>query len=226
MKPAPQLQSNTQQTIKTRKASVSDHPACFADIYQDEVNIAVWQRNLFASLEAEVKQLLDTCKNYQASLVVTPNNVIPKLIQADGRVQKLASLCHDISEHVEMFCLLFGIKQAGLRLAILDQAMCPRFHVDMVPCRLVTTYCGVATEWLPHNKADRSKLGKGNMGLVDEESGLYQSERDIQKLQPGDVALLKGESWQGNNNAGLIHRSPQLPAGEKRLLLTLDFYNG
>lgn len=55
---------------------------------------------------------------------------------------------------VDMFCCLFELKRAGLRLTVLDRAMCPRFHVDRVPCRLVTTYLGAATEWLPHTVAD------------------------------------------------------------------------
>ncbi|WP_428354217.1 DUF1826 domain-containing protein [Methyloprofundus sp.] len=38
-------------------------------------------------------------------------------------------------------------------------------------------------------------------------------------------ALLKGERWEGNENAGLVHRSPAINEGERRLLLTLDFMN-
>jgi hypothetical protein len=37
--------------------------------------------------------------------------------------------------------------------------------------------------------------------------------------------LLKGERWQGNEGRGLVHRSPPLVAGERRLLLTLDWLN-
>jgi hypothetical protein len=103
--------------------------------------------------------------------------------------------------------------------------MCPRFHVDRVPCRLVSTYHGIATEWLPHNKADRSKLGMGSNGLIDRQSGLYKNDEDIQKLNFGDVALLKGECWEGNEGAGLIHRSPSVAENEKRLLVTIDFDN-
>ena len=63
------------------------------------------------------------------------------------------------------------------------------------------------------------------MGLTDDKSGLYQSEQDINQIAAGDVAMLKGELWQGNENAGLVHRSPQVQTGETRLLLTLDFMN-
>ena len=103
--------------------------------------------------------------------------------------------------------------------------MCPRFHVDWVPCRLITTYLGVATEWLPHNDADRSKLGTGNMGKPDELSDLFDSSSAIKQLNCGDIALLKGEIWENNEGAGLIHRSPQLSGGSRRLLLTIDFIN-
>ena len=101
--------------------------------------------------------------------------------------------------------------------------MCPKFHVDKIPCRLVTTYQGIATEWLPHRVVNRTKLGSGSNGLSDSESGLYQQESDIQQLTSGEVALLKGENWYANERAGLVHRSPQIPDGEHRLLLTLDF---
>lgn len=47
----------------------------------------------------------------------------------------------------------------------------------------------------------------------------------IRQLQSGDVALLKGENWIGNEGAGIIHRSPQPPQGTRRLILTLDWLN-
>ena len=135
----------------------------------------------------------------------------------------MVEVSENIAELVDMFCYLFELKEAAIRLKVLDQAMCPKFHVDRVPCRLVTTYQGIATEWLPHEVLDHTKLGWGSNGLADSESGLYQSESDIQQLGCGDVALLKGTLWEGNENAGLVHRSPVLPANEKRLILTLDF---
>ena len=88
---------------------------------------------------------------------------------------------------------------------------------------LITTYLGVATEWLPHHNADRSRLGIGNQGKPDEESGIMNSDKDIKYLNQGDVALLKGEAWEGNEGSGLIHRSPTLDSNSRRLLLTIDF---
>ena len=93
--------------------------------------------------------------------------------------------------------------------------MYPRFHVDHVPLRLISTYAGVASEWLEEGGMDRRRLG-------DAQAEPRDSER-IQRLQAGWVALAKGEKWSGNEGAGLIHRSPTPPPGERRLLLTLDW---
>lgn len=216
-------QIELQQPSNSRQAIISDHPSVFTEIYQQDVNIAIWQRELTLDVKTCVKKLLDFNDQYATTLIVTPKNIHKKLTEEDSELINAQALCDDIAELVDMFCLLYELKQVGLRLSTLDRAMCPRFHVDKVPCRLVCTYHGVATEWLPHNLVDRSKLGTGNKGLADEESGIYRNNQDINRLNTGDVAMLKGEIWQGNQNAGLVHRSPQVKVGEKRLLLTLDF---
>jgi hypothetical protein len=101
--------------------------------------------------------------------------------------------------------------------------MCPRFHIDKLGCRLVSTYQGPGTEWLSNDDVDRSKLGAGNMGLSDDVSGLYSQAADIQQVNKGDIVLLKGEGWYGNEGLGAVHRSPAVAPGEKRVVLTLDF---
>lgn len=106
-----------------------------------------------------------------------------------------------------------------------NSAMCPKFLVDRIPCRLVTTYHGAATEWLPNEVVDRSKLGHGSDGKPDHESGLFGSSDDIKQLAIGDVALLKGDFWQGNEGKCLVHRSPGGVKDSRRLFLTMDFVN-
>ncbi len=207
---------------KSRKAAISDHPSIFADIYQDDVNIAIWQRDLSDDIKACAKSLLRSHSLFEEKLIVTPDNAYLKLLNTESKLKNFDAFCLDIAELVNMFCLLHDLEKAGLRLAMLDTAMCPRFHVDRVLCRLICTYHGTATEWLMHDKVDRRKLGGGNNGQADEKSGHFANEKDINHLMTGDVAMLKGELWRGNNNAGLVHRSPDVPKGEKRLLLTLD----
>lgn len=78
--------------------------------------------------------------------------------------------------------------------------------------RLLTTYAGSGSQWLEEGVIDRSRL-QLDQPAVD----------NIRQLAAGDVALLKGEKWIGNEGAGLIHRSPLTAPGERRLLLSLDW---
>jgi hypothetical protein len=217
----------------TRRAITGDTPEVLTDIYQNATNMVIWQRQLSNELVVAIGDLLYAKPTLQTSLVVTPKSVFSSIHNALGETATSAVLAEDIAQLVDMFCCLFDLKRAGLRLTVLDRAMCPRFHVDKVPSRLVTTYQGIATEWLPHDRVDRSKLGFGSEGKPDEKSGIFQHPEDVHRLYKGEVALLKGESWEGNEGAGLVHRSPSMSANnesaqvnticESRLLLTLDF---
>ena len=200
-------------------------PNVLSDIYREDTNIVIWQRNLSNELTTAVSEFLQKNATKAAVLAVTPQNTHDVLRDTFRGSEALTTLSDDIALLVDMFCCLFDLKQAGLRLTILDRAMCPRFHFDRIPCRLVTTYQGIATQWLNHAVVDRSKLGAGNQGKSDEQSGLFNNIEDINRLSEGDVALLKGENWDEIQGTGLVHRSPPVSAGERRLLLTLDFIN-
>lgn len=196
-------------------------PSVLTSIYDEALNIAVWQRTLPPNLKQLVASFVEANPAFQTSMTVTPNNALPSLFDELGKIDVITPLAKDIAQLVDMFCCLFEQERVGLRLTVLSHAMCPRFHVDRVPCRLVTTYQGPATEWLTNVATDRSMLGHGHGGLPDHESGLYAGSDSIQQLTVGDVSLLKGEVWEGNEGAGLIHRSPSTDS--PRLLLTLDF---
>jgi len=207
---------------KTYRHGVKNkHPTILSDIYQSEINIAIWQRKLPATLQNSVKTFLTLNPIFQKKMILTPQDALSRVRESFNN--NMTEVSEDIAELVDMFCYLFELKQAAMRIKVLDRAMCPKFHVDRVPCRLVTTYQSIASEWLPHEVLDHTKLGWGSNGLPDNESGLYKSKSDIQQLNCGDVALLKGTLWEDNENAALVHRSPILPTNEKRLVLTLDF---
>lgn len=225
MSAAQTVEENTTPTVLNRRPVTGDDPAVFTDIYQESVNIVVLQRKLAADLDQAIAHVVASKPKLRASCTVTPESTFEAVQSSLGNSPATEALSEDIALLVDMFCCLFELKRAGLRLTVLDKAMCPRFHIDRVPCRLVTTYIGDTTQWLPHDCVDRSKLGHGSQGKPDDQSGLYQNSQDIQQLEPGDVALLKGELWYRNEGGGLVHRSPHTLKHSHRLLLTLDFIN-
>lgn len=209
--------------LKLRPASrqaLGEDIQVLTEVLRDEVNLAVWQRRLPAQVGGFAAALLargETLAQSMALELATPDSV-PDL---DGLVAQYADLpgqaafLADVAWLVRAYACLLDAERIGLRLRVLDKAMCPRFHVDHVPLRLITNYAGVGSDWLEEGAMPRSGLGQAGAEPQDETL--------IRHLDTGHVALAKGEKWQGNEGRGLIHRSPQPPAGERRLLLTLDW---
>ena len=202
-------------------------------IYEPSVNIAILQRNLLPEVTAYVSALM--CKPHKYSLKTSGNieqlmtevqRVFPfTLIGVSGEegCTSAAAFYADVYECLSMFSCLFDAEQIGLRIDTLDAPMCPRFHTDKGGVRFITTYCGPATEWLPDAAADRSVLGTAMASQIGTAGAIIENEHAIQCMQVGDLGLLKGELWEGNEGRGIIHRSPVI-AGQypKRLVMTCD----
>jgi hypothetical protein len=63
-------------------------------------------------------------------------------------------LREEIDEAVALLTDLLDCSNVGVRVATLDGPMCPKFHTDMVPCRLLITLEGPGTEWIAHDEVD------------------------------------------------------------------------
>lgn len=208
-----QLPKSTRQVLGTDLQVLSE-------VLHNDVNLAVWQRSLPVHIADFASALLAQGESLAQSITLElprddsePN--LTGLLAQYADLPGQAAFLADVAWLVRAFACLLDARTIGLRLRALDKAMCPRFHVDQVPLRLITSYAGAGSEWLEEVAMPRQWLGRAIAGAPDE--------RSIRHLQAGDVALAKGEKWQGNEGRGLIHRSPQLPAGQRRLLLTLDW---
>jgi len=153
------------QHYKNRRLSQSIESVVLADIYDENTDIAIWNRELPQSLRDTVADFVDTNPAHKTSVAMSPVDAQETLYGILGQLTS-REFCDDVATLVDMFCTLFELEQAGVRLSVLDNAMCPRFHMDRIPCRLITTYQGVATEWLHHDHVDRSKLGHGCNGMA------------------------------------------------------------
>lgn len=205
------------------RLALGDDADIFTRIYDPKINLAIWKRPSNPTLTSAAQNLLNAANSIQLRTTLPVERVGNYLSDSLPLFEHRQDLIDDISLISDMFACLFGLEHIGLRLASLDTAMCPKFHVDRVPCRLLSSYCGVGTEWLADEHVDRSKLGRGSMGLSDADSGLYSQAKAIQQFKTGEVGLLKGELWEGNEDAGLVHRSPPVEKEQARLLLSLDF---
>ena len=213
--------AKTEQESVERRAVFGSDLSVLSEIYQPDVNLSVWNREIDPEVQVEAEALIASNPSFNKSLGIRAHEA-PAAMEHLFPKQTYDALRADMTRLIDAFSYLFDLCEVGLRLAVLDKAMCPKFHVDKVPCRLITSYTGVATEWLPHNRVNRRFLGPNAPTSADSEQGICDP-RDIVTLGIGTVALLKGESWADNEGFGLVHRSPNVHNGIQRLLLTIDF---
>lgn len=199
-------------TSLCRTQVLSSDLSVLTHIYDDDVNLAVWQRTLSEPVERYTQWLLAQPMGFAWQEVIRSTDGANLAAQKLPDHSQRHDFIDDFAEVLEVFCCLFELEAVGVRLRVLDRATCPRFHTDRVPCRLITTYGGAGTEWLSNPEDCPLPQAPPPTAL-----------NAVQVMSGGEVALLKGDSWKGNEGLGLVHRSPQVIAPHKRLLLTLDF---
>ena len=66
------------------------------------------------------------------------------------------------------FCFFADYKRKVVCLALETSRGCKRYHIDNVPMRLLVTYYGRGTEWLPSDAADYDAYysGKNNKKIL------------------------------------------------------------
>jgi hypothetical protein len=191
------------------------HPSVLADIYQENCNLATWQRHLNSELSLDIKQLVSAKALFNLRSVLKPNDVLAWL-STQWKDINCDNLINDISQLSTMYADLFELEYVGLRLELVNKTVCPYFHIDKVVSRLVTTYFGPATEWLTEDNSNRFALQQRQYAAI------VKNEKLIKQANIGDVMLFKGDNWESRNVKPIIHRSPACQAHQRRLLLTLD----
>ena len=192
--------------------------AVLAELFDEAITIAIMQRQLGPALRASIAAQCAAQPWQLAWRGPADATLEQALIRSMPAAQQADALVSDVRLLAEAMACLFDVDAVGIRMRLLDGAMCPRFHCDNLPVRLVTTYSGPGSEWVPEVALNRAGLGKPEPGKPE----VVRDAGAIRRLTEGDVCLLKGSGWVGNEERGIVHRSPAVAAGQQRLLLTID----
>ena len=185
-------------------------------IYSDDVELVSVTRANFSAIEKLSRQLLQLRHPLKLQWEQKPDDreasdsQLPEVMDTEVRTM----LIDLIAESSQMFGELMGCPQIGVRLATLRSPMCPRFHVDQIPCRMIITLVGTGTEWIPNRGVNWSAFSD----LSNDKAPLNNSGA-IKQLEVGSWSILKGGAW-ASDYQGLVHRSPH--DYSERLLLSLD----
>lgn len=204
--------------IKTEKsyanATISHDPSLLQEIHLPTKNIAIYQRDI-ELLQSEITPLVTQAIECRASGTIP--DVVGKLTTyAEQHFPQAKALREDIIASLNLFQQITKAATYRLYLASVSSNMCRRFHTDINHLRMLCTYAGPATLWLPDEAADQnaSRNGRGNQEIVIDED-------QIQQARTGDIVILKGALYPDGNP--ILHRSPGIEKnGDKRLLLRID----
>ena len=188
-------------------------------LYRPETSVLVLERELHKEILADAR---DRLTRPPAQHVFTVKSADPTLPDRVAQELGIGPLAQDVIAWTEILADLTGAPHIGIRLARVERAMCPRFHVDRVTVRLVTTYRGEGTEFLDHTDVDRRWLGHETPDPREDHPELRRWGSPVHQARTGDVVLLRGESWIAGEGKGAVHRSPPASPTTPRLVLTLD----
>ncbi|WP_322965105.1 DUF1826 domain-containing protein [Sphingomonas fuzhouensis] len=183
-------------------AAMPDHvridtdPAILATIDEPAVTLAVWQR-------ASPLSAPDLTHFPAIRFAANTPSVAQRVHDALSPLSPQPwheTLAADAAHLAALYATWTGEERVEVRIERITGNGCWKFHADYVALRLITTYCGQATQWLPHGAPAGA---------------------EPHALAAGDVGLFKGRERAGDR--AIIHRSPPIAgSGEDRLLLVID----
>lgn len=116
----------------------------------------------------------------------------------------------DMAEVSRLFCEMQGSDSISFWLG--SDRGCSRYHVDNVPFRMLVTYAGKGTEWIPNEAANRLAFMNG---LTNDKIIKDVSAR--QYMNQWDIAVFRG------GLEGLLHRTPdEVLEKPSSILMRLD----
>lgn len=200
--------------------ALGDSADVLRQILQPGMNLCLWRRATNPAVSREVlplgaDQLPNVrCRTSPASF----DDDVRALLQAhDLDPSAFPAWRTDLRRLADLY---FGVSKGRavtLRLETTASDGCRRFHVDRTELRLLCTYRGPGTQWLPDAQVDRvaQEGGAPNEDIV--RGG------EASQFRPYWVGILKGDAYPGNAGHGLVHRSPPISGtGQTRVLFCLD----
>jgi Protein of unknown function (DUF1826) len=184
------------------------------------IGIAIWQRDLAPAVRdamAALYALMPLHRLFTLDADEDPAPILDRALIGFGQLPELSRQAWR-DDLLGLIAHARGLApQAAVRVRIETKVNdgCRLFHTDNVPLRMICTYRGPGTQWLPERIFDRAELGRGNNDFVLDWSA-------VRELDTGDVAVMKGLRFPGSTTDALVHRSPLASPAQPRVVVVID----
>ncbi len=204
-------------------ARLVDDPDGLDVIHRPEVNLCVWRRRLDPALAAWLARVRDTVDH---AADVTLDGLFPDaraLVKGLPAGPERDALQRDVEAVARRYARVMGVARVDVSLASVARDMCRKFHADYIGVRLLCTYSGPGTEWVEEGDVRRGVAADPEQPVAEANRALVPDLSRVRSLGEGEVGLLKGHAYPGNEGRGVVHRSaPIEAAGLRRLVLKID----
>ena len=196
------------------RAVESDSFADFADIYESDVEL-VSVTPPRATTALDIAALARHSIKARWSQTAGNEDITAEQVKRAVDAPESDTLTRDINTASQLMADLFGCKSVGIRVVTLNGPMCPKFHTDYVPCRMIMNLMGPGTEWIANSDVDPDAFSDRSATSVPILEG-----KSVRHLESGTWSLLKGGRWDADAFDGVVHRSPHYRGD--RLLVSID----
>ena len=115
----------------------------------------------------------------------------------------------DMRKISTIFCDIMGSESISFSLG--TSRSCTRYHIDNVPMRLLITYFGQGSEWLPRSAANYKAYFKGKKN-----EKIIKDTTERKFIDTWDIATFRG------GTKGILHRTPESALKSPSLQMRLD----
>lgn len=203
---------------------VGETPPVFDELSRTDVNLAIWRRGLPDGLEASLQRWAKLRKDGHEQ-VISPSNfeLAPLLRQLGGPAREWLS--KDLTILIGRFRRISGAKRIRITFGPIHSDRCRKFHTDNLRYRLICTYLGPGTEWVPNEAVDRAAMDGVPGCPLEANTRIVRCSTLIQHASVGDVLMMKQDLHP--DGLGLVHRSPPIEQlGGTRVALILSTVDG
>jgi hypothetical protein len=202
------------QAVEDGHALVCANPPGLKSIHSPAVNLVRWRRQAAAAL-IDLLDDLEPAELPRLRLEQVPRATVRQRFEGyfDHDAVVFAPLIDDVVQLSDLFSELAGASRIDLRREAIEGDACRKFHADVVRLRLLCTYLGPATQWVPS-----AAVKWDDQGAV-----LGVDEAQVRSLARFEVGVLKGRLLAASGHPPAVHRSPPIAStGTTRLLLRIN----
>jgi len=172
-----------------------------------DMNLVSWHRVLPAGLEAQLEQWAKDFPAKFDEVLSMPHGDLSECTH--GLAEPARSwLMSDVAALTARLAKLADARRLRVSLGAVRTDQCRKFHFDFVRYRMITTYVGPGTQWLPDEAVNREALEHPENCPCDANKEIVRDADAIRHAIPGEVVLMKGALHP--HRLGAVHRSPPI----------------